>query len=125
MFLFLSYICPLIDQLIETQTDADKKEHLKTVQFWLFWTGVYYPKLKQEIQPVHVMFLLIIIEKQAQNWLYNRFGTTLHDIKNFKRLTFYRGLKTMGKSNPEIEWCCDSKAMVTEVLQLMSNEPEE
>jgi len=31
----------------------------------------------------------------------------------------------MGKSNETNEWCCDSKAMVTDVLQEMSKFPQE
>jgi hypothetical protein len=34
-----------------------------TVRFWLFWIGVYDPKLEKEIKPVHVIFFLIIFEK--------------------------------------------------------------
>jgi len=31
----------------------------------------------------------------------------------------------MGKSNEANEWCCDSKTMVTDVLQEMSKFPQE
>ena len=47
-FLFLSYICPLIDDLIDTQIDPWKKGILLDAQFWLFWTGVYYPSQQAE-----------------------------------------------------------------------------
>lgn len=83
---------------------------LETVRFYMFWSGCYFPPSLQTgslniqgLQPVHVMFLIILVEAQAQNWLQSRWGLDKQLITNFIKLEFYRKLDTVGK-----QWLPDS-----------------
>jgi hypothetical protein len=47
--------------------------------------------------PIHIMFLFILFEKQAQNWLYSRWGLNKTLITKFAHLEFYLKIDKKGK----------------------------
>jgi len=67
----------------------------------MYWTGVYQPNTKERriegLMPIHIMFLFILFEKQAQNWLYSRWGLNKTLITKFAHLEFYLKLDKKGK----------------------------
>lgn len=63
---------------------------LNSSAFYLFWGGVYVSKGDRDsiyyILPAFTLLLLLILEKQAQKWLINRFGSTPERIVKFKEV---------------------------------------
>jgi hypothetical protein len=41
------------------------------------------------LQPVHIIILFILFEKQTQNWLYSRWGLNRTMISKFVQLEFF------------------------------------
>jgi hypothetical protein len=67
------------------------------MQFYLYWTGCYFPnKLIVSMQPVHFVFLILLCEKQAQNWLFSRWGLNKTMIEKFAKLEFLLKLEKKG-----------------------------
>jgi hypothetical protein len=67
----------------------------------MYWTGIYHPNNTERriegLMPIHIMFLIILFEKQAQNWLYSRWGLNKTLITKFAHLEFYLKIDKKGK----------------------------
>ena len=48
------------------------------------------------LQPVHIIILFILVEKQTQNWLYSRWGLNKTMISKFVQVEFFLGLDKKG-----------------------------
>lgn len=97
-FMFLGYLDDFVDQLhAQSAEDGLLREHFETMQFYLYWTGCYFPnKLIVSMQPVHFVFLILLCEKQAQNWLFSRWGLNKTMIEKFAKLEFLLKLEKKG-----------------------------
>ena len=65
--MFLGYLDDFVDQM-HAQSDPSGSliDTFETLQFYLYWTGCYFPsKLLEAMQPVHFVFLILLCEKQA------------------------------------------------------------
>lgn len=68
-FMFMGYVGPIFDQIHEYSTTLQQK--FEFFQFYLYWTGCYFPTTNNYkldlwgLKPVHYIFLIIILEKQA------------------------------------------------------------
>lgn len=73
----------------------------------MYWIGVAYNKSDKEsaieglthiegLQPVHIIILFILVEKQTQNWLYSRWGLNKTMISKFVQLEFFLSLDKKG-----------------------------
>jgi hypothetical protein len=68
-FMFAGYFDEIIDTVLLHADSQILVENLKTVQFYMYWTGVYQPNTRERriegLMPIHIMFLFILFEKQA------------------------------------------------------------
>jgi hypothetical protein len=68
----------------------------------MYWTGCYFPATNNYklnlwgLKPVHYVFLIIIAEKQAQNWLFSRWGLNQSMISKYCMLEFFLDLDKKG-----------------------------
>ncbi len=99
LFVFASYLDPMILQMI-SQAEGERLENLKSLQFYMYWIGVSYNKTERDsnieqlthiqgLQPVHIIILFILFEKQTQNWLSSRWGLNKTMISKFVQLEFF------------------------------------
>ena len=99
--MFAGYFDEIIDAVLHHADDPVLIENLKTVQFYMYWTGIYQPNNTERriegLMPIHIMFLIILFEKQAQNWLYSRWGLNKTLITKFAHLEFYLKIDKKGK----------------------------
>lgn len=87
--MIIMYPTPILTNLKDKMTPSQRTTTDNSI-FWLFWSGVYVgPKESSSMAnhaPLYLMLILLILEKSAQRWQYNRYGCSLEKITEFKTL---------------------------------------
>lgn len=87
--MIIMYPTPILSQLKTKMSPAQQAWTDKSI-FWLFWAGIYVgPDDTTSLAnhaPLYAMLVLLIMEKSAQRWQFNRYGLSLERVTAFKTI---------------------------------------